>query len=648
MKETETRFGFFFMLAHAIYDDILYLRILRQENKRFLMAFLAKIRYTYTERLAGGFMSKLESIQQNIQRIDEQAKPLRKVSHLYSYLRLACITGAVVLAIVADQSGKNLGFYIAGAFLVLFLLLVYKHNQIKQELLMKEAKIDVLTHLCARFDDTWKQETSESYAEKEDTVSIDLDILGDRSLYQYLNMAATPYGKERLVEAFCRQDTSKQDIRKRQQAIQELLRKEEDLLALEASSRLFQKDCMKIKKEAFDFLIAYGKEETPVFPSWVYQASLLMVGLTFVTLCLGFLHVIPYGYSAVLMLVNLILGFLIIGKSGEALAFTKNLERILKDYQIMFETMQSLTFQDGYLCELQETMKEGSEGIRKLVSVMNLVSMRHNFISYLLLGILIQLDFRCLKSLEDWRRQYGVDIETWLYAAGDVEVLCSLCVLGQVKEHICYPEIVDSDTPVYEIVQGAHPLIKEDNAIANSITLTDGSVVITGSNMSGKTTFLRTLGVHMLLCHAGAPVCASYMKTSLARVYTSMRVRDDVSEGISTFYAELLRIRHMMEDAKQKQPMLVLIDEIFKGTNSADRILCARTAIERLHLPWIITLVSTHDFELCELENVSNIQAVNYHFSEYYEGDEIHFDYTLKAGRCTSTNAQQLMKLAGF
>lgn len=593
-------------------------------------------------------MKKEERMKQRIVQIEEEARPLSRIHHLYSYLRLGCIIGAIVLAIMADQSGKYAGFYIAGAFLLLFLILVYKHTSIKQRLRMLEAKIDCLRHLLARFDDTWKHKKSESYAEKEDTVSIDLDILGDRSLYQYVNMAATPYGKERLIHVLTAQECDKETILKRQAAIQELLKQEDALIEIEASSRLFQKDCMKIKKEVFDFLVAYGKENRPVFPAWVYLISLLMVATTWITLVLGLAHVLPLGYSAVLMLVNLIIGLLCIGKSGEALAFTKNLERILKDYQIMFETMQALHFQDASLCELQADMKEGILGIKKLVKVMNLVSMRHNFISYLLLGALIQLDFRCLKALEGWRKEYGIDIEKWLMSAADLEVLCSLSVLGQTKEHICYPSIVEGTAPVYEIVKAAHPLLHEQSAITNSIALDAQSVVITGSNMSGKTTFLRTLGINMILCQAGAPVCASSMKASLLRVYTSMRVRDDVSEGISTFYAELLRIRHMMEDSAHKQPMLVLIDEIFKGTNSADRILCARTAIERLHLPWVITLVSTHDFELCELEHEPNIQAVNYHFSEYYEGDDIHFDYTLKQGRCTSTNAQQLMKLAGF
>ena len=166
--------------------------------------------------------------------------------------------------------------------------------------------------------------------------------------------------------------------------------------------------------------------------------------------------------------------------------------------------------------------------------------------------------------------------------------------------------------------------------------------------MSGKTTFLRTIGVNMILFQAGAPVCADEFIASPLSIYTSMRVHDDVSEGISTFYAEILRIKQMMEESKKKEPILVLIDEIFKGTNSADRILCAKQAIVRLHLPWVICAVSTHDFELCDLEYDEKIQARNYHFSEYYEDDRIHFDYTLKDGRCKTTNAKQLMKMAGF
>lgn len=156
-----------------------------------------------------------------------------------------------------------------------------------------------------------------------------------------------------------------------------------------------------------------------------------------------------------------------------------------------------------------------------------------------------------------------------------------------------------------------HPLIEEKRAVANSFDADNKTYIITGSNMSGKTTFLRTIGINMILFHAGAPLCAVSGSATSMNLYTSMRVQDNVSEGISTFYAEILRIKDMMLASEKKEKMLVLVDEIFKGTNSADRIVCAKTALEKLHLPWIITFVSTHDFELCDMDKTMN--AENYH-----------------------------------
>lgn len=593
-------------------------------------------------------MTKRDHTKKTLQDVQEMMLPIRKTSAIYSYLRLACVILAVILAIYADQTKKSAGFAIAAVCIVLFIVLVIKHGSIKKQLAYAQAKETVLQHLLARFDDTWKQEKCDVVAEKEDTVSIDLDVLGERSLYQYVSMAATPLGKDLLVALLKGEHDEAEEVLQRQHAIQELLRQEEVLLDIETSSALFHQDCMKMKREDFDFLIAYGKEKQTVFANWMYQVSAGMAILTIIMLGLGVVHVLPYGYGGILLLINMVLSILISGSSSKALAFTKNLERILKDYEIMFEAFVHADVKDDYLCDIQARMKEGLHGVKELVKVMNLLTLRHNIISYVMFGALCQLDMRCLKAMENWRSKYGSEIEVWLESAAQLEVLASLSVIGQVKETICFPTIDNKPSPTLTVTDAYHPLLHEDKAIANSISLQHGSVIITGSNMSGKTTFLRTLGVNMMLFRAGAPVCATHMQASLLRVYTSMRVRDDVSEGISTFYAEILRIRQMMEDSRKQEPMLVLVDEIFKGTNSADRVMCAKTAIARLHLPWVITLVSTHDFELCELEHDPSIQACNYHFSEYYQNDEIHFDYTLKHGRCTTTNAQQLMKLAGF
>jgi DNA mismatch repair ATPase MutS len=229
-----------------------------------------------------------------------------------------------------------------------------------------------------------------------------------------------------------------------------------------------------------------------------------------------------------------------------------------------------------------------------------------------------------------------------------MEVRISLAVPAQVREVVCWPVIKAAPEPQITATDLMHPLIREGQAIGNDVSFKSGIAIITGSNMSGKTTLLRTLGVNAVLAYAGAPVAAAACTLSLMRIFTSMRVGDNIGTGESTFYAELKRIREMIEYVHRQRPMLALIDEIFKGTNSADRIVGAEATLRKLHLPWVLALVSTHDFELCELENDPVVQATNHHFSEYYVKDRIFFDYKMKSGRCQTTNARYLLRMAGI
>ena len=324
------------------------------------------------------------------------------------------------------------------------------------------------------------------------------------------------------------------------------------------------------------------------------------------------------------------------------------MHELMEDYKRILDFVHQSSFESLYLCELQKRIEHEAEGMTKLSKVLSCVQMHNNFISNILLNGFFMLDFHSIRLYKQWKMEYGVQIETWLKTIGKLEMLVSLVQLSYAKDECVFPKVVETSELVCQLEDMHHPLLFEEKAIKNSFSAIPNSYIITGSNMSGKTTFLRTIGLNMILFHAGAMVCSKSCSMSLMDVYTSMRVQDNVSEGISTFYAEILRIKDMMDASKIKKPMLVLIDEIFKGTNSADRIECAIQAIKTLHQPWIITLVSTHDFELCELENDPRMKAINYHFSEYYENDRICFDYLLKEDRCKTTNAKQLMKMAGF
>jgi DNA mismatch repair ATPase MutS len=310
-----------------------------------------------------------------------------------------------------------------------------------------------------------------------------------------------------------------------------------------------------------------------------------------------------------------------------------------------------MNFSSTYLKELQAILKKNMgavKSLKRLNSIGEAVKVRYNGITYLICSGLLMWDYHCVHSFDVWKQTYGADIRKWLEVTGEIEALLSLAVLCNVKQKYCFPVVSESNTPKIKFENIKHPLINEQQSVGNSLKINAETCIITGSNMSGKTTFLRSVGTNLVLAYAGAPVLAESFEASKMTVFTSMRIEDNVSKGISTFYAELLRIKSIVDYSSRETPMLALVDEVFKGTNSADRIVGATETIKRLSMPWIITMVTTHDFELCNLENDSNVHATNYHFSESYVGNEIHFDYKIKQGRCKTTNAKHLLRMAGI
>ncbi|NLB17273.1 MAG: DNA mismatch repair protein MutS, partial [Syntrophomonadaceae bacterium] len=249
--------------------------------------------------------------------------------------------------------------------------------------------------------------------------------------------------------------------------------------------------------------------------------------------------------------------------------------------------------------------------------------------------------------LERWKKENGGRIRGWFDIIGTSEALASLAVILHIHPEWEFPDIQEQGQGIMARDMG-HPLLQQDICVRNDIEILQYSCIVTGSNMSGKSTYLRAVGLNLVLAYSGTTVCAREFCCSMLDLFTSMVIRDDLIGGISTFYAELTRIEMILRHSRQGRSMIYLIDEIFRGTNSLDRIAGARTVLRELSRNGAIGLISTHDFELCDLEEDQEVRFRNCHFEEQYVEGGIKFDYKLRPGRCTTSNAKYLMNMVGI
>jgi DNA mismatch repair ATPase MutS len=288
--------------------------------------------------------------------------------------------------------------------------------------------------------------------------------------------------------------------------------------------------------------------------------------------------------------------------------------------------------------------------MKKLAALVSASEVRMSPLPWLLANVLSLWDLRCMVKMEAWRMRNGHALSGWFDAVAQFEALSSIAVLRFDHPGWVFPTITDGALLHIEADGMGHPLIPGSQRVDNDFSLGGPSgtiAIITGSNMSGKSTFLRTVGINVVLAGAGAPVCARRCTIPLIDLYTSMRTTDDLHSQTSTFYAELLRIRTIVDALATGKPLLYLLDELFSGTNSIDRHDGAVALLETMSRYATLGLVSTHDLALCSLADRA-APFRNYHFAEQYETGGLHFDYRLKSGPSTTRNAVFLMRMAGI
>lgn len=489
------------------------------------------------------------------------------------------------------------------------------------------------------------KDIGEEFIDNEHSYSSDLDIVGKKSLFQMLNSTNTWHGRQEFNKNLSYPNFNKDEIIKRQKAIDELSKKT-------TLSHDFQYIASEIPndKSILD-LIEVLKDNTPFLKSKLVSKLLLYVPILVGSFCfLVFVFGIKnlYIVSIILLALQLIIWRIGNSKINNYLGAT-NSKYKLDNFTNIFTLLQNEKFEAEKLIEIQNKLLTSEfsafKAMKQLDIIMDMVSLNSSPITAVFFNVFFLWNFGCVFALEKWKNKYSSVSEEWFLCIGEFESLLSFSNLPNIVDTTCTANIL-KDNKKISVSNIGHPLISNSNRVYNDFSI-DGQIsIISGSNMSGKTTFLRTIGINLILGKNGCPVCAKKMDMALLEPITSMRIADDLGNGISTFYAELKRIKNILDMANKNKNTIFLIDEIFRGTNSVDRLLGAKTVIMKLNSLKILGLITTHDLELCQLEHEKNI--TNYNFSEQYESNKIIFDYKINTGISKTTNGRFLMEMVGI
>lgn len=591
------------------------------------------------------FKDEIRNIEKDLESMNFQEKFLANTK------MILCIAG-VLLFFYNREHKSTIGWCVFVLLCAVFVILWIQHERISRQKEYLEAKHEIVHRYYLRTLGEWTtfKDTGEQFLSENSYLEKDLDILGEKSLYQYLCVANTAEGKMRLAEYFMQQNAVHNRVEERQQAVKELIGKYDFRLRIETLGVLSEKKYKNTDDKWYDGFIEYLEDHKKLNYAVLYASAVCMPILVLVIFYLVYMKKLHYGVLAISLLIQTALAYHTSYKHRDIIS---KLNKVCLGIEHIIEIVQCILeekFEAHLLANLQSELNRDDKlitGIHKLNRIKDRFSMQRNPYIHIFLQMFFMYDVHCVRELESWKGIYGSSFRKIYRIIGEIESLLSLGTPA-LLQNVTFANILDSKRPVFQAKDIYHPLINSDKVVSNTIDVTKGINIITGSNMSGKSTFMRTMGINLVLAYAGAPVCAGEMNISLMNVCTCMRVTDDVFLGRSSFYAEVLRIKSIVDYSDEGVPLFIIIDEILKGTNSIDRITGAKEIVKRLNKPHIILFISTHDLEICSLIDMCEVQGNNYHFLERYRDNQIIFDYKIKDGKCNSRNAKYILKMAGL
>ena len=597
----------------------------------------------------------VKSLEHQIHRLNERLKFLEKRSDKYSWNRLKIFISFLIASVLLFScAGSVFGWIIVAIGSSLFSITVHFHNKLVYAISRYKLYIDIKTSHLARVQLDWNK-----LPEPKETIlnahpfEIDLDLVGERSLHRILNITHSKEGSTLLRKYLLETDPDYSRVLKRQRLVNELtplsLFRDKFLLkAVSVSRKRFEGE------KIVNWLNKIETKKTSLLLLLTASALILSYAILFVLFSLGLITAV-WLFPFVLYLIF----YMWFSKRTEELfKSTELIDDELSKVRILFEHIEDIPLSSRnevrkFLSPIFKNEQRPSLLLKRLEKLSEMIAVRGNPFIKIILNVLMPWDVYLSIRLLKCRDEIKNNLSDWLNILYELEALNSLANFAYLNPDFTFPEILQCDTNKYVFVSNnlGHPLIPESEKITNNFSLQKEKeiVIITGSNMSGKSTFIKTIGVNLCLAYAGAPVNADKLTVSLFRLFTCIKVTDSVTDGISYFYAEVKRLKKLLDEAKVEcsKPLFFLVDEIFNGTNNKERSIGSRAYIKALAELEVCGAVATHDLNLINLEK--DIKCVsNFHFREDILNGKMVFDYKLHPGPCPTTNAIRVMQLAGL
>jgi len=570
--------------------------------------------------------------------LEKEAKVLKIKSARLSTFRLVVFLGISFL-IYSFLGVYPLVFIIAFFGASFFAFLISKQNTLKRERSIVAEKIKInTTEIRVLNRDFYHLETGETFINPAHFYSNDIDLFGKGSFFQYLNRTKTNDGKVFLANTLTENKTT--SILEKQQALKELSNK---VVWRQHFTTLASLISVKNTSNAIvNWIASYAA----VLPKYVRKIQIVFSVISFVLIALYSFGFASFTYVLIWFFIGLFITGRFFKKTQNLYTEADNVREIFQQYYPLLNEIENTVFTSKTLKEKQQiiTSEDKKAGVifKEFARILDAFDQRNNIVISIIGNGLFLSEIYNAYKVEKWISRYQHIVKKWFHVVAFFDAENSLANFHFNHPKFIFPEIT-SEKKVISATDLGHPLLRIENRIDNNFKINkEEFFIVTGANMAGKSTFLRTISLSIVMANCGLPVCATSFKYAPIKLITSMRTADSLTEDESYFYSELKRLKFIIDEIKEIDYFIIL-DEILKGTNSKDKAIGSKKFVEKLSNSKSTGIIATHDVSLCALEN-EFIDIKNYYFDAEIVNNELYFDYILKNGVCKNMNASFLLE----